>query len=77
MTVEPNDVIGGDVDSICGNDRTDVRALKSIINVMANTNSDTIGVPTDASLTGNDRAESFLGLFKDTVDTWDATSDTV
>ena len=77
LTVDPNDVTGGDVDSICGNDRNDVRALKSIINVVANSNSDSIGVPSDASITGNERAETFLQLFEDTVNTWDASSDTV
>ena len=77
MTVDPNNVTGGDVDSICGNDRNDVRALKSIINVVANSNSDSIGVPSDASRTGKERAEAFLQLFEDTINTWDASSDAV
>ena len=77
MTVDQNDVTGGDVDSICGNDRNDVRALKSIINVVTNSNSDSIGVPSDASITGDERAGAFLQLFEDTVNTWDASSDTV
>ena len=77
LTVDPNNVTGGDVDSICGNDRNDVRALKSIINVVANSNSDSIGVPSDASITGYDRAKAFLQLFEDTINTWDANSDTV
>ena len=77
MTVNSNDVTGGDVDTICENDRNDVRALKSIINLVANSNSDSIGVPSDASLTGKDRAKAFLQLFEDTINTWDANSDTV
>ena len=77
MTVNSNDVTGGDVDTICGNDRNDVRALKSIINVVANSNSDSIGVPSDASITGDERAGAFLQLFEHTVNTWDASSDTV
>ena len=77
MTVNSNDVTVGDVDTICGNDRNDVRALKSIINHVANSNSDSIGVPSDASITGDERAGAFLQLFEDTVNTWDASSDTV
>ena len=80
MTVDPNNVTGGDVNSICGNDRNDVRALKSIMNVVANSNSDYIGVPTamwHASRTGKERADTFLQLFENTINTWAASSDTV
>ena len=79
MTVLPTDVTGGDVDLICGNDRTDVRTLKSIINVVANSNSVTIGVPvgSECCLTGHERAEAFLSLFDDTINNWDASSDKV
>ena len=62
MTVLPTDVTGGDVDLICGNDRTDVRTLKSIINVVANSNSVTIGVPvgSECCLTGQLTAHHYF-----------------
>ena len=77
MTVDQTEVTGGDLESICGNDRSDVRALKSIINTIAISNPDSISVPVDSNLTGKDRAETFLEIFKQTIDTWDASSDTV
>ena len=77
--MDQTEVTGGDLESICGNDRADVRALKSIINTIAIgiSNSDSISVPVDSNLTGKDRAEAFLEIFKQTIDTWDASSDTV